>query len=179
MGCATYRSQQDQAHEGEHPKALPSSHGDDRTTDCGSPRPSSFSGRSQVSGVGHRITYLCRTRSNTGRSSPGRLRLSWKPGAHVDRPGVICLAFYVDALPSDEERHHAMGYYAGCLPFFDRTVNHHRFFPDFSLGVQVSGEISNARLANYGHSPGFRLLVCSQPSATAQVAGYAIRGVPN
>jgi predicted MFS family arabinose efflux permease len=28
---------------------------------------------------------------------------------------TIYLAFYVDALPPDEDRHHAMGYYAGCL----------------------------------------------------------------
>ena len=28
---------------------------------------------------------------------------------------TIYLAFYVDALPADEDRHHAMGYYAGCL----------------------------------------------------------------
>lgn len=29
--------------------------------------------------------------------------------------GTIYLAFYVDALPQDEDRHHAMGYYAGSL----------------------------------------------------------------
>lgn len=29
--------------------------------------------------------------------------------------GTIYLAFYVEALPPDEDRHHAMGYYAGCL----------------------------------------------------------------
>ena len=28
---------------------------------------------------------------------------------------TIYLAFYVEALPPDEDRHHAMGYYAGCL----------------------------------------------------------------
>lgn len=28
---------------------------------------------------------------------------------------TIYLAFFVDALPPDEDRHHAMGYYAGCL----------------------------------------------------------------
>jgi MFS family permease len=28
---------------------------------------------------------------------------------------TIYLAFFVDALPRDEDRHHAMGYYAGCL----------------------------------------------------------------
>src|SRR5262249_3301964 len=26
------------------------------------------------------------------------------------------LAFYIDHLPPDEDRHHAMGYYTGCLP---------------------------------------------------------------
>ena len=29
--------------------------------------------------------------------------------------GTIYLAFFVEALPPDEDRHHAMGYYAGCL----------------------------------------------------------------
>ena len=28
---------------------------------------------------------------------------------------TIYLAFFVEALPPDEDRHHAMGYYAGCL----------------------------------------------------------------